>query len=118
MNQHPRVLSEDDLNRLIKLLNMLASNHIGERANAGAMASKMIRDLGLSWREVLKTPQPNDDFQWKLDVILGAYPDIVTERERDFALSVAGFAKPSPKQIAVIDGIVAKVRAYAGRAAA
>ena len=39
--------------RLTKLLGLLGSDHVGERANAGAMADKLIREAGLTWESLL-----------------------------------------------------------------
>jgi hypothetical protein len=39
---------------LVKTLGMLGSAHAGERANAAAKATKMLRDLGFTWRDVFR----------------------------------------------------------------
>jgi hypothetical protein len=39
---------------LARLLGMLGSNAIGERANAASLANRMVRDAGLRWTEVLE----------------------------------------------------------------
>jgi hypothetical protein len=42
-----------DRERLVKLLGMLGSNYDGERANAGRMASDMVRGADLTWPQIL-----------------------------------------------------------------
>lgn len=39
--------------RLVRLLGMLGSAHDGKRANAAALADRLVRDLGLVWDEVI-----------------------------------------------------------------
>lgn len=39
--------------RFISIVGMLGSDGVGERANAAALATKMLRDSGLSWEELL-----------------------------------------------------------------
>jgi hypothetical protein len=42
-----------DRERLIKLLGLLGSDHNGEIAAAGRMADALIRDLGVTWADVI-----------------------------------------------------------------
>jgi hypothetical protein len=46
-------LSEPDRTRLVRLLGMLGSDHQGERANAGALADRFIRERELTWEQVV-----------------------------------------------------------------
>jgi hypothetical protein len=46
-------LTPQELTRLVKFLGMLGSDHAGERANAGGFASRMIRERGLTWAEII-----------------------------------------------------------------
>ena len=50
-------LSETELVRLEKLLGLLSSDHAGERASAGAMAWRFLRERRLTWADVLR-PSP------------------------------------------------------------
>ena len=50
MNQ----LTEADLDRLVKLLGLLSSDQAGERATAGAMAWRFMRERKLTWGDVLR----------------------------------------------------------------
>ena len=42
--------------RLAKLCGMLGSAHDGERAAAAALADALVREAGLTWRDVIKVP--------------------------------------------------------------
>ncbi|MGO8840922.1 MAG: hypothetical protein ACLQF1_07260 [Methyloceanibacter sp.] len=101
--------------RLVKLLGMLGSDHDGERAAAGALADRLLREQGLSWYDLLRPHLPEDwtpaeTFRDKLDLLLD-HRDLLTPWERQFVDGVIGFRRVSPKQIAVIDRLVAKVEA-------
>jgi hypothetical protein len=41
------------ITRLVRLCGMFGSDHIGERANAAAMADHLVRQMGLTWPDVL-----------------------------------------------------------------
>ena len=42
--------------RLVGILGRLGSDHDGERAAAGLLATRLLRDRGLSWDEILPGP--------------------------------------------------------------
>jgi hypothetical protein len=42
--------------RLAKILGLLGSDHDGERAAAGLKADQLLRESGLTWREVIIAP--------------------------------------------------------------
>ena len=46
-------LSPAERNRLVGILGRLGSEHDGERAAAGLLASRMLRDRGLSWEDLI-----------------------------------------------------------------
>ena|SRR5438552_2098211 len=46
-------VSDFDIDRFLKLVGMLGSAHEGERANAAALATRMLRDAGMNWHEFL-----------------------------------------------------------------
>jgi hypothetical protein len=54
--RHP--LTEDDLQRLLKVMGMLGSIHTGERAAAAWQVSRMVRQSGLSWSDLLSGAAP------------------------------------------------------------
>jgi hypothetical protein len=49
-------LDPRNLERLVKLLGMLGSNHDGERAAAALKANALVREHGLVWSDVIPTP--------------------------------------------------------------
>lgn len=60
MTSHPDPvppLTQETLRRLVKVLGMLGSDHDGERAAAALQASRLLRDRGLTWEEVLARPR-------------------------------------------------------------
>jgi cupin superfamily acireductone dioxygenase involved in methionine salvage len=55
------VLTAIDAHRLVKLLGMLGSHHDGERAAAALMADRLVRERGLTWRDVIVMPREARD---------------------------------------------------------
>ena len=53
------MLNQNNAERLVKVLNLLSSPYDGERAAAGAAATRILKDLGLSWGEVIRAPAPS-----------------------------------------------------------
>lgn len=51
-------LSPDAKRKLIGCLGMLGSDHDGERAAAGLLATKIIKDAGMTWEQLLNEPAP------------------------------------------------------------
>lgn len=47
-----------DKERLIRILRLLGSDHVGERASAALAANRLLESLGLSWDDVLDPPVP------------------------------------------------------------
>jgi hypothetical protein len=115
-------LSEQDRERLAKLLGLLSSDHAGERASAGLMAWKFIKSRDLTWFEVLQPvlpvaaerPSGPTSGNWRQVVAhcqrYGADLGLLTTWEEDFLASLAGrrFA-PTAKQLAVLNKIQLKV---------
>jgi hypothetical protein len=104
-------ISKDELIRLSKLAGMFGSAHAGERAAAALKADKLVRDLGLTWFDVL-VPHQNQlagsSIATKL-TLLRDNLDRLTPWEVGFVRSLGRFGRFSPKQRAVIDRLVAKV---------
>jgi len=46
-------LTPAERTRLVGILGMLGSDHLGERAAAAALASRLVRDKGLGWNDVI-----------------------------------------------------------------
>jgi hypothetical protein len=47
-----------DKERLIRILRLLNSDQVGERAAAALAASRLLESLGLNWEDVLSPPMP------------------------------------------------------------
>ena len=89
------------LDRLTKLAGMLGSDHDGERASAALLATRLLRDHGLTWRDVLGR-QPSGERAAPLDAdvrTLAAWcakrAEWLTDWELDFALNVARRDRPA-----------------------
>ena len=119
-------LAARDAELLAKILGRLGSDHDGERAAAGLLASQFIKARGLSWYDVIQphAPQPrrswhDDDTEeptvagrpWRAVAReLAADPDGLSAWEASFAQSLARWpGRPSPKQLAVLRGLAEKV---------
>ena len=119
-------LAARDAELLAKILGRLGSDHDGERAAAGLLASQFIKARGLSWYDVIqpRAPQPRrsrrDDGTEEPTVAgrlwrevareLAADPDGLSAWEASFANSLARWpGRPSPKQLAVLRGLAEKV---------
>jgi hypothetical protein len=44
--------------KLVKVLGMLGSTHAGERDNAARQATRMLKDAGLTWYDVVNIVEP------------------------------------------------------------
>jgi hypothetical protein len=104
-------LNEADVKRLVRLLGMLGSDHIGERAAAALKADEFVRDHGLSWADVIGadiTTTASSDHELIAEAL--ADRDLLSEIEVKFLRDAAGFAELSDKQQAWLHRIVDKVR--------
>jgi hypothetical protein len=83
--------------RLAQLCGMFGSDHEGERANAAALADRLLRQLGLTWSDVLAAPPA--EWQWMAHACR-AHAHVLSDRERDFLANIARLRKqPSDKQL-------------------
>jgi hypothetical protein len=99
--------------RLTKLLGMLGSEHDGERAAAAAKAHKLISGLGMTWPDIIapRSPAPTSTD----DLIREALTDgegVLTAWEEGFLRGIRGRQYLTQKQLAKLDRITVKVRAY------
>ena len=115
-------LDSASADRLIRLLGMLGSAHDGEIANAGRMADRLVRGLGLTWRDVItSTIAKHQPYRprsvWceprtvreSIGVAL-VHLDLLTGWERRFVLSVRDAMRHSDKQRMVLSDIIDKLR--------
>jgi hypothetical protein len=108
------ILSPSERSRLISVLGMLASEHAGERAAAALLASRLLRDKGLAWGDVVAAApaETPDGDAWRRQAMEAArFPGLLTEWERGFLRRLVAFPRISSKQAAALQKIVIKVRA-------
>ena len=112
-----------DRDKLAAVLGMLGSDHAGEIMAAARQAERLRREAKLSWHDILKpVPAPRREREVAtvddaLD-LCEAYADWLTVWERGFVATLARQrSAASPKQIAILDQIVTKLRSAEARAA-
>ena len=108
--------------RLLGILGRLGSEFDGERAAAGLLASRLLRNEGLSWDQVIGAlqlrppvitpPVSRNPFITVRDLL--ARLDELTAWEREFLASITHRRALTAKQIAVLDRIKAKLQTQAG----
>lgn len=125
MSELTSVLDSALVDRLIKLCGMSGNEYEGERANAAALADRIVSDAGLTWVEVIKTSQldclPNNGVQiWREPETLSeqtttclAWSECLSDYERDFCRSIAGKESLTQKQWALLERLTDKAREYA-----
>jgi hypothetical protein len=104
-------LDPRDADRLAKLCGPFSSDHDGERANAAALADKLLRDRGLSWDTILK-PFSITETETVAGKIHYATEnlDLLNLWEIAFLHSVEGRHSLSIRQRQVLNQIIAKIR--------
>jgi hypothetical protein len=120
------LLSTAERDRLIAILGMLGSDFDGERASAALMASRLLKNAGLVWADVVVVPQigsrqerqrhgPSDPFPgrswYDIAARCGEYPQYLDAWELEFIEGLRRFPRLSPKQFAKLSTIVARLRA-------
>ena len=101
-----------DLDKFVKILGMLGSDHAGERAAAGALADKMRRDAGVSWGDVIAADHVGDHLSSIHRMIEFAIrrEHNLNFWERNFLHSLRMWrGSMSEKQLRQLDAIVAKL---------
>jgi hypothetical protein len=90
-----RALDEETAARLVKIVGMFGSSFDGERANAARLADTLVRQLGLTWSDVIA-------FVPAWQTMVRACRDQVhrlNEREANFILSANRWRRgPTEKQ--------------------
>jgi hypothetical protein len=135
MTDKPRaLLAPADATRLIKFCKLFASDKIGEVAAAAAKANNLVTKLGLTWDTVFMPPAPperpspfeqqyrsssyrntydyDDDETFDDDdrLFIIRHRKELTPWEENFIGSVHTRYELTPKQAAVVDRIVKKLR--------
>jgi hypothetical protein len=113
-------LAASDLARLTRLLGMLGSSHVGEVANAGRLADKMVRAAGLTWPDIitptLAPPPPDQDADpigadWRRTAAsCRRYPHLLNGWEAAFLSGLPRFPRLSCKQRAILLKIAVRLR--------
>jgi hypothetical protein len=92
---------------IIKLLGMLGSDHAGERAAAGLKADQFIRQLGVTWRDVVAIPAADwEEMVWACR----KREHVLSDRERNFLHNISHLRRPpSDKQLAWLQAIYGRL---------
>jgi hypothetical protein len=113
-----QAVSQAIRDRLARLLGMVGSTHDGEALNAARLADKLVRQMGVSWSEILADPAsaaPNVLIGWPARwrsalQACGQHGARLGERERSFVESLATYKRtPSPKQLVWLRSITERV---------
>ena len=89
--------------KLAKLLALLESDHAGERVAAGLAAARLVKQSGLSWRQILTPPPVEKKLPelgtWRATVAeCLAQPGAIYPWEAGFLRDLPGFRRLSTKQ--------------------
>ncbi len=116
------------IERIQKLCGMFGSDHPGERSNAARMADKLVRQAGLTWRDLIcpQAEQPNggaesrwrEPHTWRDAMRLCVkHADIITDWELGFAELLRNYRSLTPRQNEILWQIVDKLRTLVCEAA-
>jgi hypothetical protein len=112
------ILDPSTAAKLAKVCRLFASDKIGERAAAAAMADKLLRSCRLTWPQVFAAHiVPPDGIAAKVAFVADNL-DCLDPWQRGFVQSIRGHRSLSEKQRGKLDEIVANVRASRAEAAA
>jgi len=110
-------LSAVHADRLVKLLGMLGSDHIGERATAAAKADGLVSELGLSWFNLIGPgissgsmgARSCTSIEEMIDCCF-ARSDMLSAWEEDFLRGICGRQHLTEKQMRKLDQLVAQLQ--------
>lgn len=110
-------LTPDEQTRLISILGMLGSDFAGERAAAELLATRLLKDHGLRWKDVIGGPPRHEkprmaDYSSRDLGLCLRHLTSVAEWEQEFCRSLAMRPRLSPKQVEVVQKIAAKLRTW------
>jgi hypothetical protein len=95
-----------DITILVKVLGMLGSNHVGERAAAALKADQLVKQLGLRWPDIISVERTAitvaaDEIDWREMIrVCHGGSDELSVKERGFIDSLSHWrGTPTPKQI-------------------
>jgi hypothetical protein len=128
---NPPQLNVDTRLRLARLLGMTGSAHDGEVVNAARLADRLVRENGLTWRDVVapvgrglaSVPEPEDvsidairrDWRRAAQWCLSRGGNVLRGKDRDFLHTIAGYRHcPSDAQLVWLQGLVNRTLAAGG----
>jgi hypothetical protein len=109
-------MTPDTRRRLVGVLGLLASDHDGERAAAGLLATRLLKSAALTWDDVIPehpvvrmtdTPKSKD---WWVITFCARNTIYLSPWEQNFIRSLVGQVGLSRKQVKVVEGIATKLR--------
>ena len=116
----PAGLPAELVDKLAKVAGLLASDLAGERSAAAWHASQIIREAGLTWRDIIEaagrtpiqfTPSPALSWRSHVDACLAAHWRL-TEWEVEFVVNLARYRRrPTEKQLQLLRKLHQKVTA-------
>jgi cupin superfamily acireductone dioxygenase involved in methionine salvage len=106
-------LTSDEASRLAKLCGMFGSDHDGERAAAAAKADQLIRERGLTWRDVILLPSASSNLtsDWqRMAAYCQAHHPKLNAKELKFVRTMLNWrGEPSEKQAKWLTDIFVRV---------
>jgi len=110
-------LSPPERARLVNILGMLGSAHDGERASAALLATRMIKDRGITWSDLIGQPETSrrrEDVPacWRADLAVAQrHISFLRSWEQGFVHSIAAQRVTSIKQKKVLREIASALQA-------
>ena len=102
------LLDPDAADKLARICGLFGSDHDGERATAAAMADKLLRQRGLTWRAIIVTT-PTTTVEDMIATALSRH-DQLTAWEWGFVRGIRGRQHLTEKQITKLRDIAERVR--------
>jgi hypothetical protein len=109
-------MNSDTRRRLVGVLGLLASNHDGERAAAGLLATRLLRAAALTWDQVIPEwplatrPDTPPASGWRSNVVTCLErPVLLSVWERQFLTNLMTRKSLSAKQASILAAIYEKV---------
>lgn len=109
-------MTSTERRRLVGILGRLGSDHDGERAAAGLLASRMLREAGLQWDDLIGEPETSRRRDvlpagWRADLTLASrHASFCRPWEQNFLRSIANKPGLSTKQRSILAEIATALR--------
>jgi hypothetical protein len=115
------VLTEPDRDRLLRLLAMFGSEHVGERSAAAAAAHRLVHAAGLTWERIIvlpvrppppePIPVPPDRRDERERLRQRSWSTGLCDAELDVLIVIARTPEPTERQNQAVARIMAKILA-------